>query len=136
MDPVTTVQLVDSAISLLKVCRAVVRTVQELRRADESLLEISHELEAFKEFLEGLKRVLENQGTSHRISTEVLDNVLRESRFTMNNLAKRLNRIRNVQSITKRRMLFLNAQTDISQLRNRLRHHSLRLNNILTLVHT
>lgn len=136
MDPVTAVQLVDAAISLLKVCHAVLQTIRELKHADERLAEVLHELTSFKEFLDGMQRVLENPRTSHRISREVLKNDLDEASFTVTNLARRLDRIKNARSTTRRRLAWLNVQTDVSQLRNRLRHHSFRLNGFLTLVYS
>jgi len=135
MEPLSALQSVDAIISLIKVCRAILQTLQDYRNSDVLLAELARDVAIFAEFLQGLKRVLEHRRSSFNISPLVMNSALAEADRTVNSLQKKVGDLKKSSVTVARRLKFLRGQTEFRKLSARIKHHNMSLHSFLSLVH-
>ena len=136
MDPVTVISLLGTLCNLIEASNCLLKIAKTLKEGEKDLLELCNDISFFEEGLRGFDRVLRSRQSNHNISTSVISNALEESSTTIQELQGRLSGIARSEAPTIRRMKWLQNQSTIRKLHERMKTQSSMLQSFLALAHT
>jgi hypothetical protein len=129
MDPITIIGLVSSIVQLIETANKVNDILQTFKDGDKELAALRDDIAAFMEALCGFDRILRSRHTIHRVSSPVLEDVLRNSMEIVIELKDRLLQLSSSSLSAVRRAKWVQHKSALKKLHGKIREK-------ITMLHT
>lgn len=133
MDPLTVLSLVSSIVQLIEAAKKVNDILQTFKDGDKELVALREDIAAFMEALRGFDRILRSRHTIHRVSSPVLEDVLRNSIDIVTELRDRLVQLSSSSLSAVRRAKWVQHKSNLKKLHGRIREKIAMLHTFLSI---
>ncbi|KAI0506443.1 ankyrin repeat-containing domain protein [Xylaria bambusicola] len=133
MDPVTVIGLVSSIVQLIEAANKVKDILEAFRDGDKELIALRNDVAAFMEALCGFDRILRSRHTIHRVSSPVLEDVLRNSMEIVLELRDRLLQLSSSSLSPVRRAKWVQHKSALKRLHGKVREKIAMLHTFLSI---
>jgi hypothetical protein len=132
MDPISLIGLLSSLSSLIGASKKVIDLINSFKDGDKELIGLSNSVSLFEENLKGFKRVLRSRWGGHNISVETINNAIKESAGMMKELEDRLLSIFKSESLTVRRMKWVQHKSTFEKITEDLKGKCMMLHSLVS----
>lgn len=133
MDPITVLGLVTSIIQLIETANKVNDILRTFKDGDKELAALRDDIVAFTEALRGFDRILRSRHTIHRVSSPVLEDVLRNSMEIVVKLRDRLLQLSSSNLSAVRRAKWVQHKSDLKKLHGKIKEKIAMLHTFLSI---
>ncbi|KAL1864293.1 hypothetical protein VTK73DRAFT_5967 [Phialemonium thermophilum] len=133
MDPITVLGLVSSIVQLVEAANKVNDILRTFRDGDKELAALRDDIVAFVEALRGFDRVLRSRHTIHRVSSPVLEDVLKNSEQVVHELRDRLLQLSTSSLSAVRRARWVQHKSAVKKLHGNIREKMAMLHTFLSI---
>ncbi|RYP13978.1 hypothetical protein DL765_006644 [Monosporascus sp. GIB2] len=133
MDPITVLGLVSSIVQLIEAASKVSVILRTFKDGDKELAALRDDIAAFIEALRGFDRILRSRHTIHRVSSPVLEDVLRNSIEIVIELRDRLLQLSSSSLSAVRRAKWVQHKSALKQLHGKIREKIAMLHTFLSI---
>jgi hypothetical protein len=132
MDPISLIGLLSSLSSLIGASKKVIDLINSFKDGDKELIGLSNSVSLFEENLKGFNRVLRSRWGGHEISVETINNAIKESAGMMKELEDRLLSIFKSESLTVRRMKWVQHKSTFEKITEDLKGKCMMLHSLVS----
>lgn len=136
MDPITIIGLLASITNLVHASKSTLHLAGRFRNGETDLRTLSNDLLLFTEALNGFERILRSRQTTHRLSAQLIEGMLKDASGVVSQLQLQLEKIAASSASTVRRMRWVQQSSSITKLHDRLKELNSMLQTFLSIAHT
>ncbi|KAH7310865.1 ankyrin repeat protein [Stachybotrys elegans] len=133
MDPITIIGLASSIYQLIEAANKVKSILQSFKDGDKELATLQGDIAAFIEALCGFDRILRSRHTIHRVSSSVLEDMLRSSLDNIIDLRNRLLQLTSSSLSAVRRAKWVQHKPVLKKLHSKIREKIAMLHTFLSI---